>query len=159
MTAPPARVTAGGTSVSASSSPNEAGWSWDDEELGAVVRVPEFDIRAGLEIRITPDTEAEAAGLPGLPGLLARLRRAGELFWNLDRDVIEAVQAPNRIRRNPESFREEMAALRRFLAKWPETLPRRIRNEKREGWKTRMRAARALLRATLREREAAERAS
>jgi alpha-glucosidase len=124
---PPESVTCNGQPVTFSRAQTTSGWWYDGDKLTTVISLPKLSTAKRVEVLVkhAASLDAQAQLLDGVPGKLARLRRAMAVLnatwskgWSPD-ILIEALQTGNRIGLKPSSALEELQKLRKIL---PEVL-------------------------------------
>ncbi|MCC5848335.1 MAG: DUF5110 domain-containing protein [Verrucomicrobia bacterium] len=130
LTPPPLEVRVGGTLFPWSLRPQPGCWSYDGDLALLTVDVPRIDHREDTRIDIT--CAKDAPDIPDAwPGALRRLRQAQSLcaevsFYKVmhprERLCASVSQTGNRIRRRPETLREELGAFAADLRGLPRVL-------------------------------------
>lgn len=125
---PPRDVRIGRRKLKRSHRPGREGWSYDGAEATVVIRVASVNLLRGIAVTVTADQSIRPRLALGLKGVFARLNRIA--YYNTisthclvldpeERTGIEALQAGNRMSRDPAVFSDEVRRLARLLRRLP----------------------------------------
>jgi hypothetical protein len=121
---PPRQVTASGRKLPWVYRLQDSGWTYDGGRAETVIRIPDLDLSAGIDVEAITDPDIPPGAAEGLKGLMSRLKQLPYvgLPWHVDcqRDPrkklpIAAAQVGNRISRRPDTFAAELDRLRQLL--------------------------------------------
>jgi alpha-glucosidase len=120
---PPSAVTVNERALSYSPREGAPGWRFEGNTLTTIITVPKTSVTAPVTIRVTrsADLFARRADLNGFAGAMTRLREAYDslnltwpITWTPD-EVIDAMQAGDRLTYYPEQAGEQLAHYRTVL--------------------------------------------
>jgi len=131
LAAPPKSVKAGGKALAWSRKLSGEGWTYDAAKAMLKVAVASIDLSKEIKIDVQADPKAPAKLALGLKGLMTRLDKIAR-YVNMvspahpihpdERLAPLLAQTANRIERKPSSFKDELASLKKGLAKLPKAL-------------------------------------
>ena len=122
---PPASVTVNKGALPYAPRPGAAGWRFEGNTLTTVITVPKMSVALPVTIHVTrsADLFARRAELDGFAGAMTRLREAYDavnqtwpIAWAPD-DLIDAMQAGDRLTYHPEQAGEHLTHYRTALPK------------------------------------------
>ena len=122
---PPASVTVNAGALPYAPRPGAAGWHFEGNTLTTVITVPKMSVALPVTIHVTRSTDlfARRAELDGFAGAMTRLREAYDavnqtwpIQWAPD-DLIDAMQAGDRLTYHPEQAGEYLTHYRAVLPK------------------------------------------
>jgi len=122
--APPLGVVADGRDLEWSYRLEGRGWAYDGDSATTVIRIPRFDVRKGVSIRLKVDKKGEKVLIPGMKGLMLRLGKICQHvnavspvnpITSKERFAVKVAQTGNRIGRDPRSFLKEVGQLKLML--------------------------------------------